>query len=104
MGTYYSFKNKKCYLGAINFLLLIAVVVGGAYYLVGMNNLVVKGFKLEELRHQVGVLNGANQDFKNKKLAMESYGSLDQKIKDLKLVAIDQIEYISVGSEVLAKK
>ncbi len=104
MGTYYCFKNKKTYLGAINFLLSLLIIVSGAYYLVGMNNLVVKGFKLEELRHDLGILSSANQDFKNQRLSMEAYGSLDQKISSLNLVAIDQIDYITVSDDVLAKK
>jgi len=104
MGTYYCFKTKKCYLGAINFLILISIIVSGALYLVEMNNLVVKGFKSEELNHNLSILSGANQDLKNQQLAMQSYGSLDQKIKSLNLVTIDQIDYIAVTSETLAKK
>lgn len=88
----------------INFIFIALIIFGVSYYLASMNNLVVKGFKLQELKKQSSQLINENQEFSSKKVALESYRNIDQKLRDLRMVAIDQIEYVTVKDEIIAKK
>jgi hypothetical protein len=88
----------------LNLVLFALIITAGAYYLVGINRLVVTGFKLQEMRQRVAALSVDNQNIENQRIALESYSNLEQKIKELKMVAIDKIDYLTPTPDVLAKK
>ena len=104
MGSYYRLPTKKNNLLIVNLLLLLLLFLAGVGYLVEMNSIVVSGFKLQAARERLGVLSSEGQDLKNQQLALESYQQMDQKLQSLKLVPIDQINYVNISPEVLAKK
>jgi hypothetical protein len=98
---------KKSILGKIkliNLFLLTLVFVSGGFYLVGMNSLVVKGFELQDLKQQAAVLANENQEISSRKVALESYHNIDSKLRDLNMVAIDKIEYLTAAEDIIAKR
>lgn len=104
MGTIDGVKKQRLKIKFVNLLLLALVFSGGFYYLLGVNKLVVKGFELQELKKQSEILSNENREMKNRQVALESYTNLEEKIKALRLVAIDRIDYITAKNDVLAKK
>ena len=87
-----------------NLFLFVLIIAAGAYYLVGINRLVVTGFKLQEMRQQAAALSADNQNIEAQRISLESYSNLEQKIKELKMVAVDKIDYLTPISDVLAKR
>jgi len=95
-------KNRPAWLSfkTFNGLLVVLIVAGGLYYVTGINDLVVKGFTLRELKAKTVLLNETNQDLKVRTASLQSYGSLATRIADLKMVAVDNIDYVKIDSGV----
>ncbi len=104
MGHINSSKPNILKIKALNLFLIALILVAGAYYLVGINNLVVKGFKLQELKKQEQVLATENQEVTARKVALESYQNIEGRLADLRMVAIDKMEYLTVNEDVIAKR
>ncbi|MDD5291545.1 MAG: hypothetical protein PHZ04_05630 [Patescibacteria group bacterium] len=93
----FNFKN-------LNRFLFVVIVVAGVYYLTGINDLTVKGFKLQEEKGKVNLLKEENIALELKKNGLESYNNLSERAKELKMVAAGEIDYITVQSGIVAKK
>lgn len=104
MGQINPKKSNFTKIKLINLFLVVLIVVAGGFYLAGMNNLVVKGFELQKLKHQAEVLANENQEISAHKVALESYHNIDSKLRDLNMVTIDRIEYLTAPEEVIAKR
>ena len=87
-------------LRTVNFLLVAVIVVGSLYYVTGINDLVVKGFTLQQLKAKVAVLNEENQSLNVATASMKSYNNLEKRVADLKMVAVDNVDYLKVDSGV----
>lgn len=88
----------------LNRLLLLIIIVGGIYYLIGINDLTVKGFKLYELKSRVNKLALENKDMELKITSLKSYNNLSERAKNISMVAVGDIDYITVIDEIVAKK
>ncbi|MEI7620431.1 MAG: hypothetical protein WCJ57_02575 [Candidatus Falkowbacteria bacterium] len=88
----------------VNLLLVALILVSGGFYLAGMNNLVVKGFELQKLKRQAQTLANENQEISARKVALESYHNIDSKLRDLNMVAIDKIDYLTATEDIVAKR
>ena len=97
-------KERSFWLPGLSILLLIACFVSGIFYLVGMNNLTVKGFELKDLKNRVSVLAEENQDLQAKALHLQSYTALSPRLNDLEMVAVENILYLNPQAVVVAKK
>ncbi len=84
----------------VNFLLLTLIIAGALYYVTGINDLVVKGFTLQELKAKVNLLQEENQNLTVQTASLQSYNDLAKRIADLKMVAVDNVDYLKVGSGV----
>ncbi|MFA4942441.1 MAG: hypothetical protein WC564_02280 [Patescibacteria group bacterium] len=104
MGQINSKKSNVSKVKLINLFLIALILVSGGFYLAGMNNLVVKGFELQKLKVQAQSLANENQEISARKVALESYYNIDGKLRDLNMVAVDQIDYLTVLSDVIAKR
>jgi len=88
----------------VNLGLLGIIISLGACYLVNMSNLTVQGFALQDLKSQMVVLESekaANEETVN---SIQSYYSLNERTKNLGMVAIGNVEYLAVASPVVAKR
>jgi len=88
----------------INTALSLACIAFGIVYLVGMNDLTVKGFVLNDLKSRVSILAEENQDLQTKSLALQSYTSLSPRLQTLNMVKVEDIAYFSPQASVVAKK
>lgn len=88
----------------VNLFLVALVLVSGAFYLASMNSLVVKGFELQKLKRQASSLANENQEISARKVALESYHDIDSKLRDLNMVAIDKIDYLTAVNDIIAKR
>jgi hypothetical protein len=88
----------------LNVFLIIFIVAGGLYYVIGINDLVVKGFKLEELKAKSGTLAEQNRKLKVETTSLKSYNNLAKRIDNLSMVAVEGVDYIKVQGGVAVAK
>ncbi|MDD3285111.1 MAG: hypothetical protein PHG95_00505 [Patescibacteria group bacterium] len=88
----------------LNIFLSLACVALGLTYLVGINDLTVKGFALKDLKSQQQMLMEANQDLQAKVLGLQSYASISPRLQGLNMVAVEDVAYLSSKTPVVAKK
>jgi len=96
--------SKRLNLRLVNLFLGALVVLIGGYYLVDINDLIVKGFALRELKSQGTILASENLDQETKVMNLQSYSNLNNKIKKLNMVAVGEVEYLTVTQPTLARK
>jgi len=92
--------NLKCFnigLGAV--ILSLSV-----FYLVNVSDLTVKGFALQELKTKVNLLASEKLDNEEKVNDLQSYYSLSTRTQKLNMVAVGEIDYLTVPSGVVARK
>lgn len=92
--------NLKCF----NLGLLIAIAFLGVFYLINISDLTVKGFALKELKTEISLLESEKLDNEEKINNLQSYYSLSTRTQLLNMVAIGEIEYLSVPVAVVARK
>jgi cell division protein FtsL len=81
--------------------LLIFLFFGA--YLFGVNSLSVRGFELSETNKKINDLNSENAELELKTMQLESYANINEKVKNLGLVKIDKIDYITPSIGVARK-
>lgn len=96
--------SKRLNLRLVNLVLGGLVLIIGGYYLVNINDLIVKGFALRELKSQATILASENLDSEAKVMNLQSYSNLNDKIKKLNMVAVGEVEYLTVNQPALARK
>ncbi len=89
---------------AVNVFVFSLCLVFGVMYLVGMNDLTVKGFVLKDLKSQANLLASENQDMQAQALTLQSYASLAPRLQNLNMVSVDDVAYFSQKSPVVARK
>jgi acetolactate synthase regulatory subunit len=100
-------KNKKNKWFSIKILiriLLLLIIIEGVYYMASINDLVVKGFKLQELKTYSNNLANENRNINIQVTSLKSYNSLAKRIEELKMVSAIDIDYIKVNKGELAIK
>ncbi len=88
----------------LNIFLACACVVFGVAYLVSMNDLTVKGFALKDLKSRSRMLSEENQELQAKSLTLQSYAAISPRLRELNMVAVEDVAYLSPKSPVVAKK
>lgn len=76
----------------------------GFIYLIGVSDLTVKGFALQESKTRLAVLANEKLAYEQKADSLQSYYVLSERAKLLNMVAINDIEYIKVDGHIIAKK
>jgi len=92
--------NLKCF----NIGLMTIILSLGVFYLVNVSDLTVKGFALKELKTQANVLASEKLDNEEQINNLQSYYSLNSRTQKLNMVAIGEIDYLSVPSLIVARK
>jgi len=94
----FNFKNLNKFLFAV-------VIAGGVYYLTTINDLIAKGFKLNELKQEYNILAGEAKDMETKVTYLQSCNNLSQRAAALSMVAVSgEIDYISVAEGSVAMR
>ncbi len=88
----------------LNKLLLFGIIALGIFYIAGVNDLAIKGYVLNDLKAQYGKLSDENKRLELQAVDLSSYSAVSKKISNLEMVAVGNIEYISVINGTVAKK
>lgn len=99
-----SISGKRLNLKCFNIGLGALILSLGVFYLINVSDLTVKGFALKELKTQANTLASEKFDSEEKINNLQSYYSLHSRTQKLKMVAIGEIDYLSVPSSVVARK
>lgn len=97
-------KKFKLDLKMFNKVLFFLIVVLFVYYIAGVNDLTVKGFRLQELKRAQKEMEDKNNGLELDIMSLKSHNNLSEKIKKLDMVAVGKIDYISTASGYVAKK
>ncbi len=102
-------KKRKIQLSfkILNKIIFSFIVISMLYYITGINDLTVKGFKLQELKREVSKLREENRNAEIKVTTLESYSNLSERVKNLDMIAMgEEVEYITVtvGTSLVAKR
>ncbi|MFH1822994.1 MAG: hypothetical protein ABH830_04830, partial [Patescibacteria group bacterium] len=84
-------------------IIIIFIIIIGVFYLVTMNDLIVKGFKLQDLKKDIAIIKNENKDLELKVMALESLNNLHEKAAKLNMVAVGEVDYLTVFREVAAR-
>ncbi|MEA1963367.1 MAG: hypothetical protein U9M94_03985 [Patescibacteria group bacterium] len=84
--------------------IIFLTVLSGLCYIVTINDLAVKGIVLEELKKEATRQNNLTNDYELAIMEMESYDNINKRAKDMKMVKVDKIDYITINNEGVAKK
>lgn len=96
--------SRRLNLRFLNLFLGSITVLLSGYYLVNVNDLTVKGFALRELKSEATILTSENLDKEAKIMNLQSYSNLNEKVKKLNMVAVGEVEYLTINQTVLARK
>jgi membrane peptidoglycan carboxypeptidase len=95
-------KNKLLRLNikTFNLFLVSVIAVSGIYFVAGINDLVVKGFTLQELKSKAILLKEQNDNLSIETASLQSYNSLAKRVASLNMVAVDNVDYLKVDTGV----
>ncbi len=98
-------KNKKTILRKIIIKFIFClIVICGISYIASVNNLSIKGFVLIDLKTKVLELQKENENIELKVMSLESYENITERAKELKMVKVDKINYITKVNDFVAKR
>jgi hypothetical protein len=87
-----------------NFGLLGLIAVLGVVYLANISDLTVQGFVLRDLKSQVASIASEKMENEEAVNSAQSYYALNARSKNLNMVAIGNIEYLTNSGVAVAKK
>jgi cell division protein FtsB len=96
--------KKSKLLSWLNASIVVCLAFSLIYYVAGVNDLTVKGFDLQEKQTEVRALAVENENYQDLTMAKESLYSVNSRINDLDLVAVENITYITIADTTVAKK
>ncbi|MFA7364739.1 MAG: hypothetical protein WCZ12_00030 [Patescibacteria group bacterium] len=100
-----STKRKRLnFINGLNICLVFAIILSGFYYLKSVDDLVNKNFELQSLKEETSLLSEEISSLESVKNSLESYENINNRIKDLKMVKVTDINYIIINDNSLAKK
>lgn len=97
-------KKTSGKLKIFNFILLAAVAGLGSFHLYNISSLTGQGFVLRELKSRVAALASEQLEYEERINVAQSYYNLSARSKNLNMVAIGEVEYLSLGTLAVAKK
>lgn len=85
--------------------LIIVFLVGSIFlYLLQINSLATKGFKIQKLEQKVNVLKTKNKKLSLQAIKLRSMAELNEKVRNLDMVPISQYSYLEATSTGMARR
>lgn len=97
-------RKKEICMKTVNKFLCLLIIVTAAYYVTVVNDLTIKGFKLEKLKDKKEELQQENKKISLEAMSQQSYNNLARKASDLGMVSADNIDYVTARGGMMAKK
>lgn len=97
---------KKCRLNLKLFSRVIfsLVIIAGVYYLVGVNDIVIQSFVLENKKGQAEDLRKEKERLELKAMSLNSYNNLLERVKKVGMVKASEVDYLEILPPAVAKK
>lgn len=96
--------KRKGLLRLFNRFLLVCACVLSLSYIATINDLSIKGFVMDELEERHKQLCKDNQSLEIEATRLESYENILKRAASLKMVKVDNIEYVNAANGPVAKK
>ncbi len=97
-------KNTRVNLRLVNRALFLLIVIFGVYYIIGANDLTVKGFTVMNLKKQLDQVSSENMNLQSRIINMDSYTDIDKEIQDLGMVSVNNMKYVEAGAGMVARR
>ena len=98
------FRKNILNLKNANKVLFCLIIVLGIFYVAGANDLAIKGFALSDLKEQSGKIAAENKKLELTIMTLSSLNAISEKVNNLKMVAVGNINYINGSNDTVAKK
>jgi hypothetical protein len=92
--------SSRMNIKTLNSFLVVLIILGGLYYVTGINDLVVKGFTLQTLKTKVALLQEQNQGLHVETASLQSYSNLSARVASLNMVPVDNVDYLKINNGV----
>ena len=96
-------KRKVFNLVVLNYFIFFLVLGSCVYYIVGVNDLSVKGFQLFELKSKLDNLEAEYNSFELHMMGLESFAKISQRAGGMGFVKADNVDYLTGVRDVVAK-
>jgi cell division protein FtsB len=104
-ADYYQKPPRSCRVVSLfNRVLFCLIVFCIVYFVASINDLSVKSFILHDLQAQAREIENKNQAIELEIMRLQSYENISRRAKENRMVAVDEVEYITVMDGVVAKK
>jgi hypothetical protein len=91
--------------GLFNRFLGVVIIGLAIYYCAGLNDLSVKGFRLQELKRELAAKEEENSNLNNKVLALQSLANINDRLKNVNMVAVgSSVDYLTTDSGSMARR
>ena len=87
-------RRMKVKIKTLNIIAVTLFFVIGFYYLIQINNLVVKGYQIKELEKKISQLKLESERLELETLQLQSMGNIEEGVEKLGMVAVGEIEYL----------
>ncbi|MFA5318232.1 MAG: hypothetical protein WC323_02040 [Patescibacteria group bacterium] len=88
----------------LNISLILGFVFICVSYLVVSNQLISRGFAINDVKTKLEELEKSNRDLELTAINLESYSYINEKVAELGMVSIGEVEYIEAASEAVAMR
>jgi cell division protein FtsL len=85
----------------IIYIVIFLIILSSLAYVIQVNSIAVKGFKIEELRKRVNQLQMENEKLEIKVAEMQSMSKIEEVANQLGLVKSEKVEYLKGGSSMM---
>ncbi|MFH1326358.1 MAG: hypothetical protein ABIH48_02720 [Candidatus Falkowbacteria bacterium] len=86
----------------LNYFLASLILIVSISYFVASNHLISQGFAINEIKNSVQDLKKNNRDLELIVMNLESYKGLQERIQELEMVSVNEIDYIEFKNENVA--
>lgn len=97
-------EKKERIFGFLNFLLIGVIMFVSGYYVATVNDLTIKGLEIQELKREVSQCSEENRSLTVKISSLKSYNSIVKRTQELGMTDAEEINYIKVLRQTVAKK
>lgn len=87
----------------LNFILVTVICIMGFLYIYEVNNLATKGFQIKDLEAQLESEKKDNENLNIRSAELKSMYNIEEKTKDLNMVAPKDVSYLNIPGNVAMK-
>lgn len=87
----------------LNFLVAALVCLLGVFYIFEVNNMATKGYEIKALENKMADLKKENENLKIQEAELKSMYSIEEKTRELNMVAPKGVSYLNLPGDVAMK-